>query len=663
MAADSKTILDGIFRLDRGSDLTQKQRTDLYRAMSPPSLVKAFFNEDFTNFREKYAGINIESLKETFKLLEGNIKLQEQVAEVILVHLRDMRPKLCKDEIESDLLRFVPIVLECPTFDKPDEEWGNRIIEELAVTLIYMDDRAKTNFSVLVRWWENDSDMLARVVKVYQEAYMNLLNNFTMDILDLRQKKNIHFAALRILYQVNKSLGYKIPVNLFYILQKDTDRRIEESFLQRNSLLHMGQFSFLLDIQRKWNMMRMHFDSTCGRHHKQILLKIRREFETSFEPGSTLWLEIFILPSLHLKPAHLQFEIDIEKIVESAISKIQNKRETALLLPFEVHFKDNVSLGVNAGGPMKELFWRFFNEELFNTQKHMVFKKLTDSPSSTTLWFNKDYKDVDKLRSVGKMFALMFYNKVIVTLPFPFLFYKKLLGNSRSSFEDLELLDPDIAKSLGTLREMNDDDLSDFSFTADGPENEPVIELRPGGKDEVVTAANVGEYIELYARYYTSSSQFDAFSECFRSMLSQFAIDQVFTPQELMALFQGGKYDWKAFQHSFRYEKGLTSDHRVVKMFWSVFQGDLTNVQKQDFLRVITGANHVPLGGFQEIGARIWPMGDREGQHPKDLCPEVNTCHGFVVLHLPMYDQREHLKERLLKLLEMKGHGFYKPAR
>nr|XP_054748092.1 probable E3 ubiquitin-protein ligase HERC4 [Lytechinus pictus] len=629
MATNSKTILDGIFRLDRGSDLTQKQRTDLYRAMSPPSLVGAFFDEDFINFREKYAGINMESLKETFRFLKGNSKLLEQVAEVILEHLRDMRPKLCKDEIESDLLRFVPIVLECPTFDRPNEEWGYRIIEELAVTLINMYGRAKTNFDVLVRWWENDSDMLARVVKVYQEAYRNLLNNYTMDILDLRQKENINLAALRILYQ--------------------------------------GQFSFLLDIPKKWNMMRMHFDYTCGRHHKQILLEIRREFETSFEPGSSLWLEIFILPSLHLKPAHLQFEIDndIEKIVESAIAKIQNKSETSLLLPFEVHFKDNVSLGVNAGGPMKEFFSRFFGE-LFNTQKHTVFKKLTDSPSCTTLWFNKDYKDIDKLRSVGKMFALMFYNKVIVILPFPFLFYKKLLGNSRSSFEDLELLDPDIAKSLGTLLKMSDDDLSDFSFTVDGPENEPVIELRPGGKDEVVTAANVGEYIELYARYYTSSSQFDAFSECFRSMLSQFAVDQVFIPPELMALFQGGQYDWKAFQRSFRYENGFTSDHRVVKMFWSVFHGDLTNDQKQDFLRVITGANHVPLGGFQEIGARIWPMGvekDCRGQHPKDMCPEVNTCHGYVVLHLPMYNEREHLKERLLKLLEMKGHGFYKPAR
>ncbi|XP_030839356.1 ubiquitin-protein ligase E3A-like [Strongylocentrotus purpuratus] len=132
--------------------------------------------------------------------------------------------------------------------------------------------------------------------------------------------------------------------------------------------------------------------------------------------------------ALNLRVAQLQFEIDNdkEKVVESAISEVKGKDETSLLLPLAVHFKDNESWGVDAGGPMKEFFSRLF-EELFNVEKHSIFKKLKDSPSCTTLWFNKDDKDLDKLRSVGKLFALMFYNKVIVTMPFPLLVYKKLL--------------------------------------------------------------------------------------------------------------------------------------------------------------------------------------------------------------------------------------------
>ncbi|XP_030847261.1 probable E3 ubiquitin-protein ligase HERC4 [Strongylocentrotus purpuratus] len=217
-----------------------------------------------------------------------------------------------------------------------------------------------------------------------------------------------------------------------------------------------------------------------------------------------------------------------------------------------------------------------------------------------------------------------------------------------------------MAKSMQTLLKASDDDLSDYRFTV----NEPEIELKPGGKDEVVTTANVREYIKLCARHYTASSQFKVFSKSFRSMFGRFGLHQRFAPQELMSLFLGGQYDWKAFQESFGYdEKGYTANHRVVKMFWSVFHGDLTEDDKRDFLRVMTGADHVPIGGIQEVRPRMWPMGgdkDCKGKPPKDMCPEVNTCHGFIVLHLPMYRKREHLKERLMKLIEMKGHGFHK---
>lgn len=44
---------------------------------------------------------------------------------------------------------------------------------------------------------------------------------------------------------------------------------------------------------------------------------------------------------------------------------------------------------------------------------------------------------------------------------------------------------------MGTLLEMNDDGLADYSFTVQGPPNDPEIELKPAGKDEVVTTSNV----------------------------------------------------------------------------------------------------------------------------------------------------------------------------
>lgn len=72
-----------------------------------------------------------------------------QVAVVIFKHLKDMHSKLCKDNIKSDLLRVVPILLECPAFDRPDKEWGDRIIRKMAEILILMHETPKGNFDVL----------------------------------------------------------------------------------------------------------------------------------------------------------------------------------------------------------------------------------------------------------------------------------------------------------------------------------------------------------------------------------------------------------------------------------------------------------------------------------------------------------------------------------
>ncbi|XP_030847223.1 probable E3 ubiquitin-protein ligase HERC4 [Strongylocentrotus purpuratus] len=613
----------------------------------------------------------MDSLKETFLLLKDNIKLLEQVAEVIFRH---MRSELRKDAIEPDLLRVVPILLECPAFDRPDKEWGDRIIREMAEILKRMHKATKRNFEVLVCWWSKDSDLLARVVKVYVQAFRNDLKDY-LDNTASKPCDNLYLDVLVLLRQINTSHGYTIPVNQFYILQpgnEELNRKIERLILQLHQqhlqlphlrLLSLANVPWVLDVPLKWEMLCMEFDSACQLRQKETFLL---KFEEVFGRGSCLMLVIILrYLKIDLEPFYLRFEIDDDKkkVVESAISELKGKDETSLMLPMEVHFKDNVSLGRNAGGPMKEFFSRLFGE-LFNVKKHSIFKKLNDSPSCTTLWFNKDSKDLDKLRSVGTLFALMFYNKVIVTMPFPFLFYKKLLGTSPSSLEDLKLLDPGMAKGMETLLEASDFELSDYRFTVDGPVNEPEIELKPGGKNEVVTTSNVPEYIELYARHYTASSQFDVFSESFRSMFGRLSLHKRFAPQELMSLFQGGEYDWKAFQESFGYdEKGYTANHRVVKMFWSVFHGDLTEGDKRDFLRVMTGADHVPIGGIQEVRPRMWPMGgdkDCKGKPPKDMCPEVNTCHGFVVLHLPKYRKREHLKERLMKLIEMKGHGFHK---
>ncbi|XP_030839362.1 uncharacterized protein LOC115923176 [Strongylocentrotus purpuratus] len=219
MGTNAKLILDSIFRLDHGTDLTQKQRTELFKAMTPIRLVEAFRVTGFIGLRDQYAALQMDSLKETFLLLKGNIRLLEQVAGAIYEHMRrgmqvaaaffehmrrGMRSELCDDEIEPDLLLVVPILLECPAFDRPDEEWGGRIIKEMAVILTLMYQTSKRNIAVLERWWDKDSDLLARVIKVFVQAFRNELK-FYLDNNASKPPDNYpYFEILRLVRMFGK---------------------------------------------------------------------------------------------------------------------------------------------------------------------------------------------------------------------------------------------------------------------------------------------------------------------------------------------------------------------------------------------------------------------------------------------------------------------------
>ncbi|XP_072180069.1 ubiquitin-protein ligase E3A-like [Diadema setosum] len=266
------------------------------------------------------------------------------------------------------------------------------------------------------------------------------------------------------------------------------------------------------------------------------------------------------------------------------------------------------------------------------------------------------------LKAIGKLFGLMIYNNVIITLPFPDLFYKKIMVNIVSSSEDLQLLEPDMAKRIQSLSQYSEENLQsmEMTFAVDDSGGE-TKELKEGGDAVMVTTANVKEYIELYSRYHTAEEQVQAFKSGFMEVTPVKIIQRLFKWQELRELFLGGEFDWMAFEESFRYEQGYTREHRVIKMFWEVFH-ILQEEEKREFLRFFTGATHVPVGGFGVIGPRMWPMGgvkDCRGEAPEEMCPEVNTCQGYVVLHLPMYRRKEHLEFRLRKALNITT-GFHK---
>ncbi|XP_071509713.1 uncharacterized protein [Diadema antillarum] len=497
---------------------------------------------------------------------------------------QDLGKFLCQSTNRNDL-RLFPILLECPTFDRVEEEWSREIVLDMARALLQLNEEDKPKFDILRAWWYQKPELFERIVRVFLKALQ--CRHGPDEYLNIAPE-DLYLKTLHLLYEVK-------PFSL-------------------------ADYPFLLPVSIKWKIACEDFTTaqiSKGRlrmcfiqgpaYFQPVPLPApsnnRSEIDRENVVESAVGTVRFILrPVLVPVPDEIRFEIDRENVVESVFENVRTRARGEITEGLVVHFINDVALGVNGGGPMKELFQMFF-DELLEPGKHTVFKRIGDPASSTTSWFNKDFHDLDMLKAIGKLFGLMIYNKVIITLPFPDLFYKKLVVDLVSSTEDLRLLEPDLAESIQSLSQLSEKDLKAMEMT----------------------------FVKL------------------------------FKWEEMKELFLGGEYDWMAFEESFRYEQGYTREHRVIKMFWEVFHS-LQEEEKREFLRFFTGATHVPVGGFEVIGPRMWPMGednDCRGESPEDMCPEVNTCQNYVVLHLPMYKCKEDLEIRLRKVLDITT-GFHK---
>ncbi|XP_071492748.1 probable E3 ubiquitin-protein ligase HERC4 [Diadema antillarum] len=650
-------------------ELTADLQSKLEQVLSPSSLFSDFrVSSDFcyvdTEDDDQHFDVDQDALREAYHHVADKDHVLKQMAKVIHRVYQDLGAFLCESTNRKDV-RLIPILLECPTFDRVEEEWSREIVLDLSKTLLKLNKKDKRKFKILSAWWYQNPELLARTVSVLlkalqclhgPEAYINL------------NREDVYLKTLNLLHAVNgaHSGGKIIPDESFYlqglesvVVKKHLDIYSEKERAKLAQLppfhyalvtkpLSLVEIPFLLPVSVKWRI-------AC----EEFAVEQTELFMTG---GGNPFAPFYPHPCVpNFVPEQIGFEIDREKVVESAIENVRLRAVGEIRKPLEIHFINDVALGVNGGGPMKELFQMFF-DELLEPGKYPVFKRINDSAISTTCWFNKDFHDLDMLKAIGKLFGLMIYNKVIITLPFPDLFYKKIMMNIVPSTEDLQLLEPDMAKSIQSLSQYSEEDLKamEMTFAVDDSTGK-TKELKEGGDAVMVTTANVKEYIELYSRYHTAEEQVQAFKSGFMEVTPVKIIQRLFKWQELRELFLGGEYDWMAFEESFRYEQGYTREHRVIKMFWEVFHS-LQEEEKREFLRFFTGATHVPVGGFGVIGPRMWPMGgekDCRGQLPEKMCPEVNTCQGYVVLHLPMYRRKEHLEFRLNKALNITT-GFHK---
>ena len=138
----------------------------------------------------------------------------------------------------------------------------------------------------------------------------------------------------------------------------------------------------------------------------------------------------------------LHLNVDRQNILQDTLGQIQSLNADDLKKPMRVQFSGED--GEDAGGVKKEFFLLLLKDLL--NPKYGMFKEYTET---RTIWFHPNsFEENVMFFLIGVICGLAIYNFTIISLPYPLVLYKKLLGEKVDRIEDLEQLSPTVAKGL-----------------------------------------------------------------------------------------------------------------------------------------------------------------------------------------------------------------------
>ncbi|KAJ8958329.1 hypothetical protein NQ318_017475 [Aromia moschata] len=395
-------------------------------------------------------------------------------------------------------------------------------------------------------------------------------------------------------------------------------------------------------------------------HYPFILTPATKTMGLYFDNRIRMYSErrISILQAVTGLPSqpYLRLKVRRDHIIDDALVELEmismenpNDLKKQLVVEFEGE------QGIDEGGVSKE-FFQLVIEEIFNPDYAMF----TVQPETQTVWFNPTSFESDaQFTLIGIVLGLAIYNNVILSVNFPMVLYRKLMGK-RGSFEDLQDWNPVLYNSLKQLLEYSEPDVEEVFMQTFRISYQDVFgatinyDLKDKGDKIAVTQENKYEFVDFYANFLLNKSvekQFHAFHKGFQMVVDESPLDLLFRPEEIELLICGSKnFDFDELENSTEYDGGYTSDTPIIKDFWSIVHA-LSIEDKRRLLQFTTGSDRVPIGGLSRLKLVIAKNGP-----DSDRLPTAHTC--FNVLLLPEYSSKEKLKDRLVKAINYsKGFG------
>ncbi|XP_027199659.1 uncharacterized protein LOC113793786 [Dermatophagoides pteronyssinus] len=357
-------------------------------------------------------------------------------------------------------------------------------------------------------------------------------------------------------------------------------------------------------------------------------------------------------------PSKLKLIVRRDHLLEDAFNKIMSISTKKELQKSRLYISFTGEEGLDYGGPSREFFF-LLSRELFNPYYSLFEYSANDqytvqiSPMSA---FVDDYQEW--FRFAGRVLGLALIHQYLLDVFFTRPFYKSLL-KSECDLSDLEYLDAGFHQSLMWFKENDITEMQDtlsltFSVTEEIAGKVVEKELKPAGKNILVTERNKKEYIERMVRWRVErgvSQQSQSLLKGFNEVIEPRMI-AAFDARELELVIAGtAEIDVNDWRKNTEYRSGYHDGHPVIQWFWAAIEHRFDNEQRLRLLQFVTGTSSIPYEGFAALRGSNGPRKfciEKLGK-PTSL-PRAHTC--FNRLDLPPYTSFESLYEKLLLAVE-----------
>ncbi|ETK96949.1 hypothetical protein L915_00429 [Phytophthora nicotianae] len=373
------------------------------------------------------------------------------------------------------------------------------------------------------------------------------------------------------------------------------------------------------------------------------------------------------------------------EVMESEVESLSYLSEAAV-----------ASVNVGGGPPVTAPFGLYpkpyLSDDGLDESKSSIDTDSSDVPSLEADATSLSGDEVDVLawfRFLGRFVGQAILDERLLNLPFARPFLRALRGEKmvgsgvsvETSLSFVEELDPAVANSLRYLHDLAmkfeakepEADASEMatevdslclSFTMVGSDDTP---LERGGQDTPVTLSTLRRYVSLNLEFLldrTIKSQVQAFRQGFEQICGNgdhqlFRFLQAFDVRELEQLLSDrgtGNTMWDRDGVDLREhmvcDHGYTADSRAIAHLVSILC-ELSVDEQRLFVRFVTGANRLPLGGLRNLEPKLTvvrkltELSDANSIEENDaVLPSASTCTNY--LKLPSYSTREIMKQRLL---------------